>query len=183
MHVSEQDLALYAGGELSWFGRWTLTRHLKNCPQCQTSAHKYEAVVEELHDAINPLPELNWDRLEAEIKANVRLGISAGAVVAQAPATAYSFRPALVLASALSVVMAAWLFLGPRAAKAPASDAMASMVEATRDGIEFSGQGRSVALRTTGKMEVISVRLGGSVGSRSVDAESGQVTINHVYVQ
>jgi len=78
-HPNESDLALYAGNDLSRFARLRVDWHLRTCGKCQQEVTEFSSQrAETLRNA--PEPEVNWDRLAAEMKANIRLGLEAGNV-------------------------------------------------------------------------------------------------------
>ena len=79
-HPDQSILALYAGEDLGWFSRKRTERHLAGCPQCRDEVRELAAVREELA-ALKELPEISWNRLAIEMKANIRLGLAAGECV------------------------------------------------------------------------------------------------------
>jgi hypothetical protein len=193
MHASEYDLALLAGGELGFFSRRRVTSHLKKCPDCRQAYERFLSARIELREGAAELPlHLDWNRLAAEMSANIHLGLAAGEIVAvqTRPRQLTGWRPAMVLASALLVVLAAWWVNQPppavleQAGKMAAIEVPQVFVESTASGIEVKDHGRILQLRHPEDTDVAtSVSLQGAVRARYVDSESGQVTINNVYVQ
>ncbi|MBL8233659.1 MAG: hypothetical protein JNL98_34500 [Bryobacterales bacterium] len=193
MHASEYDLALFAGGELGFFSRRRVASHLKQCPDCQQAYERFLAARAELLEGSSVLPAgLDWQRLSAEMTANIHLGLAAGEIVAVQPKPRQltGWRPAMVLASALLVVLAAWWVNQPSAAmleqakKSAVIEIPQVFVESTAFGIELKDHGRMLQMRHPKNTDVAtSVSLQGVVRARYVDSESGQVTINNVYVQ
>jgi hypothetical protein len=193
MHASEYDLALFAGGDLGFFSRLRVASHLKKCPDCRQAYERFLAARAELKEGGAQLPlHLDWNRLAAEMTANIHLGLAAGEIVAVQPKPRQltGWRPAMVLASALLVVLAAWWVNRPppavleQAGRNAAIEVPQVFVESTASGIELKDHGRMLQLRHPEDTDVAtSVSLQGVVRARYVDSESGQVTINNVYVQ
>lgn len=196
MHLNEQTLALYTGKDLGPIQRWRAAFHLGRCEQCRLRLESYQEAREQLRRQTAALPAgLNWDRLAAEMTANIHLGLAAGECVGvrQTPAQGLAgWRPALVLASALLVVTVAWWAnsgKGPvpmtNLVKAPQAAVVQGVrLEMTSAGIGVNDNGRVLTLKNPKEGDVaFSVNIGGSMRARYVDAETGQVTINNVYVQ
>ena len=70
-------MALHAGGDLGAFARWRTGRHLAACERCREEAAGF-AGMREILPELRETPELQWNRLAAEMKANIRLGLAAG---------------------------------------------------------------------------------------------------------
>src|ERR1051325_2686800 len=79
-HPNEETLALHAGGDLGFFARRRVERHLSRCERCRDEIAAFGAVREVLPE-LAEIPEIPWNRLAAEMKANIRLGIAAGECV------------------------------------------------------------------------------------------------------
>jgi anti-sigma factor RsiW len=190
-HPAETSLALLAGGELGVWTRWRIGRHLAACPQCRRQAEEFRAAREQLRHSISDMPEgVNWDRLAAEIRGNIRVGLAAGECVG--PVERRPARPrwqrAVILAPVVVPVVALLLlgvWLGvprPQAGKAAWVDG--TLIEATPGGIEFRQGDRMLSLRQPGAGDVTyAVNAQGTVRARYVDGDSGQVTIHNVYAQ
>ncbi|MBI3682073.1 MAG: hypothetical protein HY235_16950 [Acidobacteria bacterium] len=193
MHASEYDLALYAGGEMGIWARRRVAWHLGECPQCRARYEEFLAARRQLQENRQQLPAgVDWERLAAEMTANIHLGLAAGKIVARPaePAHLTGWRPALVFASALLVVLLAWWVNTPVAhvpqwgvAQQPVMPPGVSL-EVNAAGIGLNDHGRVLTLMHPQEGAVTySVSLQGSARARYVDSESGQVTINNVYVQ
>ena len=77
-HPSIENLALYGGGELPWWTRLTMRRHVHACPQCQEEFALFRETAEAVREETAEMPAgVQWDRLAAEMRANVRVGIAA----------------------------------------------------------------------------------------------------------
>lgn len=82
-HAVETDLALFATGDLSpW--RYALVRfHVARCAQCRETVDAFRGDRERLRQEASRMPPgLNWERLAAEMAANIRVGLEAGECVA-----------------------------------------------------------------------------------------------------
>jgi hypothetical protein len=182
-HPSEFILALFAGGDLRGFNRWRIARHLDRCGCCRAEVDRYEQIRDELV-GLAELPQLNWDQVAAEMKANIRLGVVAGECVraeaAPRPRIAMGLKP-LVAAGCVAVLMVAGVFLQhPK----PRLRAQGTVLEAVQDGIAVRTGDQMLTLVNTGSGTVTyTAGAQGSMRARYVDSETGQVTIHHVYVQ
>jgi hypothetical protein len=154
------------------------------------------------------LPEsLEWDRLAAEMTANIRVGLAAGECVS--PRTRklarLSWRPAAVMAGVVALLTVAWWANMPAADSQSLARAMRSIihggrqnlppserirddrgpvVEASESGIELRENGSRLGMSHSGLRPVaVSVSVQGSASARYIDADTGQVTITSVYVQ
>jgi hypothetical protein len=185
-HPSDAVLALYAGDDLGCWARLRTGRHLGGCERCRREVAAYQdlqAAVPELAD----LAAAGWNRLAAEMKANIRLGLEAGACV---PETAHAGSPWLGFRSAVACASMAVLLLAslalverpaPRAAR-PAAHGV--VLRATSGGIEWN-DGRQAMSLLHGNARGITLMVGaqGSMRARYVDADTGYVTVNNVYAQ
>src|ERR1044071_1416059 len=79
-HPSQATLALHAGSDLGFFARWRTERHLAKCDSCRDELASFESMREILPE-LGEIPEIPWNRMAAEIKANIRLGLAAGECV------------------------------------------------------------------------------------------------------
>ena len=187
-HPSDATLALYAGRDLGLFANWRTERHLAGCERCRREVESYEEMRDVLPE-LGQLPEVHWNRLAAEMKANIRLGLAAGECVREPehePVTArrlFSSR-ALVSYASIAALIVAGLLLERPVPKTTARDAAEVVLRATPNGIELKEGGRAMSLLHNSATEV--TYLGGAQGSmrsRYVDAETGYVTINNVYAE
>jgi anti-sigma factor RsiW len=184
-HPSEENLALFASGDLGVFDRWSTARHVSGCERCHAQVARFEelrATVAELDE----LPGIAWNRLAAEMAANIRLGLAAGAIVVpkRQPSGPVAFHPRALVASgcvAALLVAGAWLqHPWPRPAKALSAGVVAANTE---NGIAV-GDGEHVMTLMNGRASDVLYTVGaqGVMRARYVDSDTGQVTINNVYV-
>lgn len=95
----------------------------------------------------------------------------------------------MVLASALMVVLLAYWINATKPvtptnmAQAPAVEPQGVMLETTAGGLELNDHGRVLTLKHPKDRDVTFSVTADTVRARYVDSESGQVTINNVYVQ
>jgi anti-sigma factor RsiW len=185
-HPNQATLALHAGGDLGPFRRWTTARHLAHCEACREEMARFDEMRALLPD-LAEVPEINWRRLAAEIKANVRLGLEAGECVRRAemplrgssrPAgwrAAVAFATVVLLVGGCMVLERPW----PGAAVQAASS-----VQSTPGGIQAQAGGQMLGLMNGGAQRVTyTLDAQGSMGARYTDPETGYVTINTVYAQ
>jgi hypothetical protein len=129
MHPAEYQIALFAGGDLGRWERWRISRHLARCPQCHNEVQSLRDASNQLRELAAEMPALpaalNFDRLAAEMTANIRLGLAAGEAIAifDKPLRSKSrfgwpaFNTALVAVGALAIFgVAFWTSLPPQQA-------------------------------------------------------------------
>jgi hypothetical protein len=186
-HLNEATLALQAGGDLGGIARWRAQRHLARCPECREEIARFEQIRQHL-PSLAESPELHWNRLAAEMKANIRLGLAAGECVrADEPAAAgpmWSTARVCVALASVVVLLATGVVLehpGPTVARETGV-----VVQATADGVQVREGGQALGLMHSGtSREVVTYQVGaqGSVEARYVDSETGYVTVNKVDVE
>jgi hypothetical protein len=183
-HPDRPTLALHTGGDLGLFARWRTRRHLSKCGDCRDQAaafHALRAILPELAET----PELSWNRLAAEMKANIRLGLAAGECVraGQMPlrdTPLFTRARAVVAFASVVVLLFAGMVLEHPAPGVPKYDGV--VVQATANGIQVREGGQALRLLHSGAQNVqYSVGAQGSMRARYVDPETGYVTINNVY--
>ncbi|MBM3773695.1 MAG: hypothetical protein FJW37_00860 [Acidobacteria bacterium] len=189
-HAEETSLALWAGGELGPLDRWLVGRHLTRCAACRGEVEAFGGARVEAA-SLNALPEIRWDRLGPEMKANIRLGLSAGECVG--PRTPLEQqRPLVTLRSvvawaSVAAVLVAGIWIqdpGPARGSREMSGMTGVVLEATPTGIELSEGGqRLILMHPRGSQGTLSFGAQGVMRAGYVDADSGHVTIHHVYAQ
>ena len=194
-------MALHAGGDLGLVERLRTERHLAKCDRCRDSVAAFTELREVLPE-LAEIPEVPWNRLAAEMRANIRLGLEAGECVRTGvPGEAAEVsklrrfaggRTALAFASVVALVGTGLILeqsspvAGPVAGAAAASAAAKDgpLVQATENGIQVRVGGSAFRLMNAGAKSVTySARADGSMGARYLDPETGYVTINNVYVE
>jgi len=198
-HPNEAALALQAGGDLGMLARWRVERHLARCGRCREEVAAFQAVRELLPEMAAPR-EIHWNRLAAEMKANIRLGLAAGECVRPEPRAMRDTplfagaRAAVALASVLA------LLIGGVVLERPAPRAEIAGVE----GVEFQTTATGIQVREGGgtlrllhgardfRMQIggrlrdipaVTITPGaqGSMGAGYVDSETGIPTVTNVY--
>jgi len=202
-HFSETDLALFVSGDLSLWRAAMARFHVARCEQCRRLTQEFRADRDRLRRIASELPaSLDWDRMAAEMTANIHLGLSAGECVAprRRKSPAMSWRPAAIMAGA-AVMLAAgwWLNMPPSTTKAlgkalaavvhgsgsvnprGAADETGMVVSANDKGIELRENGTSLGISQGSAPPMsVSVSVQGSASARYIDTETGQVTITSV---
>jgi len=185
-HPSEVDLALYSGGDLPFWRRWKVAWHARGCPECRREAERFRDETNSIAGAASELPDdLNWDRLAAEMRANIRVGLQAAECVAPAevPARAMNWRVAVALASLALVVVSGFWLHAPRPPDMAETGA-GVVLSATAEGLELLDEDRALTLmHASSEPVMLSVNVDGAMAEHYVDDETGMVTINNVYVQ
>jgi len=190
-HPGEATLALYAGQDLGPLARWRTRRHLARCARCREEVAEFSALRTEMSD-LAELPGISWNRLAAEMKANIHLGLAAGECVRDMRTTTQSvfsmFRAAVAVAS-VTVLLAAGLLL-ERPAPVPVTMVAAQpgiSLQPTRYGVELRNGHQAFVLKNSPAVDYKDVTYSagaqGSIGARFVDRSTGYVTINTVYAQ
>src|SRR5262249_16887292 len=110
-HIAETDLALYVSGDLG-LGRRVLVRlHISQCDRCARRVEAYRSDRKAMREIAAEIPdEVDWDRLSAEMTANIRVGLAAGECVAprRRKVVTLGWRPAAAMAGLSAVLAVAW---------------------------------------------------------------------------
>ena len=184
MHPSQEILALHAGGDLGWLERWKTQRHLSGCDVCRDEVAAFSQVREVLPE-LNQMPEVPWNRIAAEMRANIHLGLAAGECVRLSdPPLRDSLlfrggRATVAFASVCALLVAGLVLERPAPVRASEP-----VVQATYNGIQRRSGDRAFSLTHTGAQNVTySVGAQGTLGARYVDPETGAMTMTKVYVE
>ncbi len=187
-HPSEATLALHAGGDLGAFASWKVGRHVERCEQCRADLASFEAVRGILPDLADA-PEVPWSRLAAEMKANIRLGLSAGECVRPAePALRdkplfAGARVAVAFASVVALLVTGLMLERPAPFRQTARIEGVE-VQSTEYGIQVREGAETLRILHTGaeaKDVTYTPSAQGSMRARYVDSETGYVTVTNVY--
>jgi hypothetical protein len=185
-HPSQEVLALHAGGDLGWLARWKTARHLADCEQCTADIAEYSELREALPE-LNQMPDVPWNRIAADMRANIRLGLAAGECVRSSDrpfrdTPLFSGARATVALASVLALMVTGLMLERPAPRAAQSNE--PMVQATADGIQRRSGDQSFGLMHSGALKVTyTVGAQGTLGARYTDPETGNVTMTKVYVE
>jgi hypothetical protein len=182
-HPNQAILALHAGGDLGPLRGWLTARHLARCADCREEVAAYTEM-RELLPELAELPEISWNRMAAEIKANVRLGLEAGECVRTADiplprASMSGWRAAVAIASVIVMVGGCLILEHPAPTPVHAAE---TAVESAQDGVQLqAGDDRMLGLMNVGAQKAVyHFNAQGSMGSQYIDPETGSVTINTV---
>ncbi len=181
-HPNQATLALYAGGDLGSFTGWRTERHLVRCPQCRDEVAGFEAL-REIVPELAQTPEISWNRLAAEMKANIRLGLAAGECVKSAPEPSRFFggaRAAVAFASAVALVATGLVLEHP----APVAATQGIVLQTTANGIQVREGGQALRFLHSGtesKDVTYTPSAEGSYSARYRDSETGLMTVTTVY--
>jgi hypothetical protein len=203
----QTDLALYATGDLPLWRYPMLRWHVSGCGNCRSWVEAFGADREALRGLAAEMPAaVNWDRLAAEMSANVRVGLEAGECVAprvRKPTLAAGWRVAAACAGVTALLVSAWWLNMPQAESValgrvvekiaqarPWRGGMRALedagptVQVSAAGIQLQQNGGTLGM-SQGQQRPVSVTLSvqGSARARYIDADTGQVTITGVYAQ
>ncbi len=185
-HLTEEQLALGAGNDLQGFDRWRADRHLRRCPTCRMAYSELVAARASVKEAATELPDgVNWDALERDMRANIRVGLAAAACVTpERTPERLDVRAAVAFAALTIVVLTGWYLSMPRFVPRPFASVTdrGAVVEATPAGVELKhGPQGLVLLNPQVTRVTYSVDTQGAQ-ARYVDQESGQVTVTQVTI-
>ena len=205
-HATETQLALFQTGELGLMDRMRLRWHVNSCERCGNELAAFEEARSVLGACAQELPAgVDWNRLSAEMSANIHLGVAAGECVrpvsrAGASSSANSansndarqsffswsaiWRPGLAVASLVVMVYAGtWMVTKKMGSKIQSDDRV--VLEARPDSLEIRENGAAFSLvrASTAGVASFSVGTGGSLRARDIDEDTDQVTIYHVYAE
>jgi hypothetical protein len=183
-HPKETTLALHSSGDLGWFAAWKTQRHVAQCARCRDEVDSFRGLREELPEMAE-LPDVAWNRMAAEMRANIRLGLAAGECVREteelAPSPLFNTARAVVaFAGVFTLIVTGLVLERPTPRKALAAEPVAL---ATESGIQTRTGNQGFGLMHDGARGVInSASAGATIGARYMDPQTGLVTMTKVYV-
>jgi hypothetical protein len=165
---------------------------MRNCEACRQREQAYRAMSASLRAAQQQMPAgVAWEKVAAEMRANIHLGLTAGRIAGGAEEKRRRFWPpdwqmAGATAAMLVVVMSGWL-LQTRPAAAPDQQIATNqeiVLRASGTGLALEENGRALTL-VHGETGAVLVTAGaqGSLRARYLDEDTGEVTIHHVYAK
>ena len=93
-HIAEKDLALLITGDLPLWRQNLARLHVMSCRNCAERAEAYRMDLAQVRQEANRMPEgVDWSQLQAEMTANIHLGLSAGECVTPRPSRTPIFKP------------------------------------------------------------------------------------------
>jgi hypothetical protein len=187
-HLSDEILALHAAGDLSWWAAFRARRHVGNCDICRLGLAEFSESRQALRDAGNELPPtVNWDLLSHEMHANIRVGLEASECVAPRiqPPERLGWRPAVVIASVMMVVVTGWYLSMSRLTPKPFAsvESPSASIELTPAGVELRQGNHGFALLNP-RANTVTYSVGAQgAQAQYVDLDTGQVTIAKVSLE
>ena len=206
-HPPQADLALYSTGDLPLWHRQVVRLHLAGCDACRSWVAAFDSDRESIRRLASEMPQgVNWDRMAAEMSANVRVGLEAGECVASRvhkPTLSTGWRVAAASAGVAILLVSAWWLNMPRADSIALGRAMQRLaqkgpwhlgdldledrgptVQVSASGIQLQQNGGTLGM-SQGQQRPVNVTLSvqGSARARYIDADTGQITITGVYAQ
>jgi len=181
-HPKQATLALHAGGDLGAFARWRTERHLVKCGYCRDEVAGFEAMRSTMADLLE-MPELPWNRIAEEMRANIRLGLAAGECVRPVEKTGWhslraGWRMAVAMASITALAVTGLVLERPRPAPEPRDENAA--VQTAPDGI--GNQAMRLMYRGAEGVQ-LSASAEGSVQAQYTNPVTGYMTVSQVDVQ
>jgi hypothetical protein len=201
-HATETQLALLQTGELGLFEGLRVRWHVNSCERCGNELAGFEEARALLEAESGRMPQdleagLDWQRLSAEVTANIHLGVSAGECVRPVHsdtevASPFSWqavwRPGLAIAGTVVMLYAGtWMMTKKLTTMGSNADRQYDgrvVLEARPDSLQIRSNGAAFSLvRASTAFTNISVGTGGSLRARNIDEDTGAVTIYHVYAE
>ena len=170
-HPREADLALFAGGELGPVARWRIEGHVTGCSGCRHAVAEFFEMRSKVMD-LGDVPHVDWDALAAGIHRRVARERQARRPVAM-------WRPAWGMALALLLLVATGAYVAQRNA------VPGTVLDASAGALELRlGEGQAFTLMNDAQEPTqVTWRVSADTASaRYLDGETGQITINNVYV-
>jgi hypothetical protein len=195
-HPGEAELALSISRDLGFLRGLVVRLHLGRCQRCRRRVAEFREAREGWKAANTvPPPDLDWERLNAEMTANIRLGLAAGRIVsgpAPKPRPYAPWRVVAAVASMAVLMLGGWYFRTPdSSASEPAivadmwewePETAEMLLHADDSRIQIQKDGRGLALLHAGGDRVtLVVGMQGSMRAGYVDEETGEVTIHQIY--
>ena len=171
-HPGESQLALFAGGELGPLGRWRIEGHLNGCAACRQTVSEFFEVRSQVMD-LGDLPHVDWAAFGERIRRNVERA-------RQEPRPAPVWRPAWGAAVAFAVLLVAGVYVA-RHELTP----LGPVLGASAGGVELRVGSEQVLtlVHAADGAPVQRLVVSGAVSARSVDQETGNITVTNVYAQ
>jgi hypothetical protein len=181
-HPKQATLALQAGGDLGAFARWRTERHLASCAQCRDEVAEFGAMRRNVADLLE-MPELPWNRIAAEMRANIRLGLAAGECVRPVERASWTslrngWRVAVAMASIAALAVTGLMLEHPRPIVEQRDESAG--VRTAPDGI--GNQNMRLMYRGAEGVQ-LSASADGSVQAQYTNPVTGSMTVSQVDVQ
>jgi hypothetical protein len=178
-HPNQAALALHAGGDLGAFARWRMERHLAQCERCRKEVAAFQSVRNSMAE-LAQVPELPWGLMAAEMRANIRLGLSAGECVRRAESKVslhLGWRSVVAMASIAALAITGIVLEHPRMRFNREEN---SALQTSPDGI--GNQAMRLMYRGADGVQ-LSASAGGSVQAHYTDPTTLYMTVSEVDAQ
>ena len=202
-HPEQIKLALLADGGLAWTEELAARWHVRFCPRCKAQVEAFRTDRIELGTTVGADSRqpsdgrqgengFAWNALEAEMRANIRLGLTVGSLAsghseseetAEATPPRPSFAPwrwAVVCGAMMFVLTAGWWLRSAGGARLPVASSPVWEMPAEDPAGRGADNQLLVPVANVSRTET---DFDGSTRSRVIDGETGQVTLQQVYVE
>jgi hypothetical protein len=156
-----------------------MERHLARCSRCREEVAAFQAQ-REAAAGLADLPELPWNLVAAEMRANIRLGLSAGECVRPNESKSglrMGWRPAVAMASIAALAVTGIILERPRI-KIDREEAGALQTTSNSIGSETMR-----LMYPRAESVQLSASAGGSVQARYTDPSTSFMTVSEVDAQ
>jgi hypothetical protein len=137
--------------------------------------------------ALSELPDLEWNRIAVEMRANIRLGLAAGECVREAPERLRESPLFLGARTAIAMASIAALIVTGLVLERPTPSIMSASVpvaQTTTGGIQTRAGNQGFSLMHQDAHNVnYTVGAQGTMGASYVDPSTGFVTMTKVYAE
>jgi hypothetical protein len=193
-HPSIETLALFAGGELPFLQKWSTGRHVHGCESCQSEVRAFHEASRAAAHETEIMPDgVHWESMAADMRANIHLGLEASEAISAykpvAPPSMPSFSWHTVALGGAVACVAMFLYWNAALRKQEQLAAMRApapiVVNASKEGVEISDGARGLSLTNPESSQsgvLVTVSTSGAAATRYVDQDSGQITVNNVYL-
>ncbi len=181
-HPKQATLSLHAGGDLGAFARWRTERHLAICERCRDEVAGFGNLRRSMADLLG-MPELPWNRIAEEMRANIRLGLAAGECVRPVEKAGWmprqaGWRVVVAMASIAALAVTGLVLERPRPAQERRDENAG--VQTAPDGI--GNQAMRLMYRGAEGVQ-LSAGAEGSVQAQYTNPVTGYMTVSQVDVQ
>ncbi len=180
-HPNQAALALHAGGDLGAFARWKVERHLAGCARCCQEVAAFQSTRDSLAN-LAEIPEMPWNHMAAEMRANIRLGLAAGECVRGAGESKsrihFGWRAAVAMASITAIVVTGVILDRPH----PRIEREETALRTVRGGIGTERMKLMYSAADPDRVQ-LSGSAGGSVQAQYTSQATGYVTVSEVDAQ
>jgi len=194
-HPSIETLALFAGGELPFLQKWSTRRHVRGCDSCQSEVRAFHEASRVALIETERMPDgVHWESLSAEMRANIHLGLEASeAISAYKPPEESQAMPSLswhaIALGCAAACIAVYFYWNAAVHKQEQLAALRAPVPvvaaASGDGVKIFDGARELELtnpKDSGSVVLVTISTSGTAATRYVDQDSGQITVNNVYL-